>query len=648
MITILQKDYRTDIFLDEILPISSRADLYKAVKLMGIGGCSQLEKARLCEVVNHVLGIVGNVENILEKLSAEELGFVRRLVDAGTDGHIEVPVKKDGTFYDIQNMFMVVTYEDKATGTWHLIMPDKVRETCSQCLGKHTDETREIYVPDNINKAMDSHRAGMMAKLKADGCPEEIMQHIGGMSNEELLRLMGYSYQKPALDKDSADAELEFLPAISSFQGLPFPKGEDYAFRVLTDAVVHLCQQIKEGSYMNLYFIRSAPDAVKLAACWGDVINSVYGRDVLKLKVMDFLPESTKSKFPYLYKILNERTTKDLKGAYLNTIGFNGQPKQWFVMDNVDDKDGKIWTQVLFYGPYQESLRKETKDVLSMAAKIHDDIMLSNDSKVIGHLVRYMKEGQKSCGAITPDVSSEKPSVERYRSTLIKYIKKLGLGEDTFAFYSDYSTEKLMEAFNITLPTPVFDESKENVEILPVVTLRSAIQMKDSSSLADRIVSESLAHMVSWRGKYYYNLYFLKDGKKVRVLHCLGDTINAVFGYDALKRNGNSGVPKSVKKQFPFLFTLLTGKGPLGAGEPYIEALSVLGLPRQWYLVIDVADKDDYWNTIRLFGPIREDKVLDYSHKLVRTITRMTDEIHTSKNIAVMKRWIDYIAPLEE
>ncbi len=49
MITLLQKDYRTDIVLDEILPISSRADLYKAVKLMGIGGCSQLEKARLCE-----------------------------------------------------------------------------------------------------------------------------------------------------------------------------------------------------------------------------------------------------------------------------------------------------------------------------------------------------------------------------------------------------------------------------------------------------------------------------------------------------------------------------------------------------------------------------------------------------------------------
>ncbi len=347
-------------------------------------------------VVEHVLGIVGNVKQILEKLPAEEFGFVRRLVDAGADGHIEVPMKKDGTFYNIQNMFMVVTYEDKAAGMWHLIMLDKVRETCSKCLGKNADEVQEIYVPENINKALSSNRAGMMAKLKAEGCPEEIMQHIGGMTKEELLRMMGYNYQKPALGKDSADEKLEFLPAISSFQGLPFPKGEDYAFRVLTDTVVHLCQQIKVGSYMNLYFIRSASDTVKLAACWGDVINSVYGRDVLKLKVMDLLPESTKNKFPYLYKILNERTTKDLKGAYLNTIGFNGHPKQWFVMYNVDDKDGKIWTQVLFYGPYQEALRKATKDVLSMAAKIHDDIMLSNDSKVIGHLVRYSK-GNKVC-----------------------------------------------------------------------------------------------------------------------------------------------------------------------------------------------------------------------------------------------------------
>ncbi len=216
------------------------------------------------------------------------------------------------------------------------------------------------------------------------------MQHIGGMSNEQLLRLMGYSYQKPALDKDSADAELEFLPAMSSFPGLPFPKGEDYAFRVMTDTVVHLCQQIKEGSYMNLYFIRSAPDTVKLAACWGDVINSVYGRDVLKLKIMDFLPESAKDKFPYLYKILNERTTKDLKGAYLNTIGFNGQPRQWYIVIDVADKDD-YWNTIRLFGPIRDDKTMDYSHKLFQSIRrVTEEIHASKNYDVMKRWIDYI------------------------------------------------------------------------------------------------------------------------------------------------------------------------------------------------------------------------------------------------------------------
>ncbi len=660
MIILKHKNYDTDFSIDEILPISSKADLYKAVKLMRVRGCSQMDKRRLCRVVGDVLKNASLLKWILKDLPELERGFVRRLVDAGTGGHIEVPMKKDGTFYDIQNMFMVVTYEDNAAGTWHLIMPDRVRETCSQSMGLDaegggsTDVPQvpayggEIYVPENIDKAMSGVRVDMMAKLKAEGCPEDVLRQIGGMSNEELLRMMGYSYQKPVFGENATDVKIEFLPAISTFRGLEFPKGEDYAFRVLTDSAVVLCQQVKEGSYVNIYLIRSDTDTIKLAACWGDVINSVYGRDVLKQKVLDLLPKAAKDRFPYLYRILNERTNKDLKGAYLNTIGFNGQPKQWFVMYNVKDKGGHIWSDVLFYGPYHQALEKPTKDVIFMAAKIHDDIKLSGDAKVNDHLVRYMNEGQKSCGSIRNTGSSSFSSIEKYRNTILKHYKRLNLSEEVFAFFSEYSTEKLMEILKVTLPTPVFDETKEKVEILPAVTLHSVVPMKDRKVLADRIVSESLAHMVTKRGKYYYNLYFFKDGKKVRILHCLGDTLNAVFGYDALRGNGNPGVPKLLKKQFPTLYAMLTSKYSLSQGEPYIAALSILGNPKQWYMVIDVADKDEYWNTIRVFGPIREDKTLDHSHKLLKSLDRLTNEIHSSQHHSIMQRWIDLIDPQME
>ncbi len=68
--------------------------------------------------------IVEDPLNTLRLLSKKEIGIVRQIVEAGPE--VPVRVKKmPKTFYKLQKLFLVVSYEDGAD--WLLFMPDELR-----------------------------------------------------------------------------------------------------------------------------------------------------------------------------------------------------------------------------------------------------------------------------------------------------------------------------------------------------------------------------------------------------------------------------------------------------------------------------------------------------------------------------------------
>ncbi len=260
------------------------------------------------------------------------------------------------------------------------------------------DSLAELYESDKFKSGLDNWRDFAIKSMDDyDDIPEKFKEMVKELSTQEMLREYGFDFQKPALAKD---AYIEFLPALSYYTDMVFPEGQTWYHRVLTETVVLQVEKLGKGDnvqYMNLYFLRMGRDRIKIAACLGDVINYVYGRNILGAQVLELLPESAKRNYPYLYRHINERTSEDMKKAYLNTISFNKQPKQWFVMKDIVDKGAKLWQETLVRGPYNERFKEPVMEVVGVIAKIYEDLHRPGNEKVLPHLNLYMEKGESVC-----------------------------------------------------------------------------------------------------------------------------------------------------------------------------------------------------------------------------------------------------------
>ncbi len=605
MITLRRKDYNTAIRLGIVLPVSNKADLYEATKLMGVQGCSKYNKAELCDIIEDLL-LHDTLPWILTTLPKEEIAIVKKLVDVGPNTYVEVPMRKDDSFYRIQKMFFVVSYEDNENRVYHMVMPDAVRENCAKYIDRFISQKQETptedrYIPELMKPAVDSLHDMAMEYLERQGAPDEIKAVIGAMPYEDLLQMMGTNFQKPKTERRADKIQMAFLPAITDSTDVKIRKGTTTNYQVVTEATVLLVCRMPSGRYVNYYFLRVGPDVIKVAVCLGDVINSVYGRDVLKLRLMDFLPESAKYKFPYLYKILNERTLEDFDNAYLNTIGLNGMPKQWFVMQQLDDPDCKMWTDIRMHGPYSPACAKAVKAVSEMLFKIIDDIDKSGDVTAIEHLNRYL--GRKK---------QETVSVTIQQPAKVKPQKKA--------------------------LSPRYLDPNTPITFFPAVTDKDEVQMWGEKY--HEYLTESLLLSVTKHEKKFRYVYFQKCSNKIRVMCCLGDTLNSIYGYDALSRSVVEMLPKSFKKKYPYIFRLINGRASCGPDDAHIYALSING-PKQWFIVEDIKDVT-LWSKLTMDGPFSDMALINAMLKVEDTVLKVLTEVYMTGDNAVLNRWCKY------
>ncbi len=606
MITLRQKDYNTAITLGFVLPISNRADLYEATRLMGVQGCSKCNKAELCDIIEDLL-LHETMPWILTTLPREEIDIVKMLVDAGSNTYVEVPMKTDDRFYRIQKMFFVVSYEDNANRVYHMVMPNEVRENCAKYIDRFISQkqetpTEERYIPEYMKPAVDSLHDMAMEYLERQGAPDEIKAVIGAMPYEDLLQMMGASFQKPKIEGRADKIQMDFLPAITDATDVKIRKGTITSHQVLTDATVLLVCKMPSGRYVNYYFLRVGLDVIKVAVCLGDVINSVYGRDVLKLRLMDFLPESAKHKFPYLYKILNERTLDDFDNAYLNTIGLNGMPKQWFVMQQLDDPGCKLWADIMMHGPYSPVCAKAVKAVTEMLFKIIDDIDNSGDIKAIEHLNRYLgRKKQKTVSVTVQQPSNVSP-------------QKKAL-------------------------SPRYLDPNTPITFFPGVTDKNEVKMQGEKY--HEYLVESLMLSVTKHEKHFRYVYFQKCSNKIRVMCCLGDTLNSIYGYDALSRSTVEMLPKSFKKKYPYIFHLINGRASCGPDDAHIYALSINGQPKQWFIIEDIKDVS-LWAKLTLDGPYSDMALINAIMKVENTMLKVVTEVYITGDNATLDKCYKY------
>ncbi len=409
----------TSIELKDYLWLDTRANLYSAIKAMGIRGLSKAPKDVLIDAIEYFL-LDEHLSFLFETVLKDELDFIRQLITAGPNGFIGEPMKKDFSEYMIQKLYLVLTYEDFANRKYYFHMPDEVRENCIRCLKKrgeaidkgkqkaeadkvmpfHVKGAEDVYIPEHLRPMVEKQREEMLTTLKSQDCPEPILQMFRNMSAEDLLKTFGYNMQKAAFEESAVDAKIVFQPAMSFFNNIKLPKGTAATHKVLnkgTVVEVYEFTQEPRKQYVSIYFLKMSPNQVKIAACLGDVINSIYGRNVLGARELPLIPKYAKHHFPFLYKHINHRKEGYLNGAYLNTISINEMPKQWFVMRNLPDKNSDLWEKILYHGPFIEEFAKPASEVVALVRRIMHEIFSSGHRDAIDHLNRYMEEGESSC-----------------------------------------------------------------------------------------------------------------------------------------------------------------------------------------------------------------------------------------------------------
>lgn len=135
MITIQNTEFTSSVLLKDILLAMTKENMLKICKKLDLYVSPNLKKEATAQRVADEL--LNNPLNILCKLSKAELQLVDEFVNAGAGKYIIRKQRK--TQYKLQKYALVLTYEDDKEEQWHLLMPDKVRESLAKSYKVYLD-----------------------------------------------------------------------------------------------------------------------------------------------------------------------------------------------------------------------------------------------------------------------------------------------------------------------------------------------------------------------------------------------------------------------------------------------------------------------------------------------------------------------------
>ena len=128
MITIPNEAFKANsIHLSQILHSTTKVEMLKVCKKFDLYVSPNLKKDETARRV--AAEVVYNPIEILSRLSKTELQIVDEFVKGDDDTYVIRKERK--TPYILQKYYLVVTYCDKTTGEWCMLMPKEVRDSLS-------------------------------------------------------------------------------------------------------------------------------------------------------------------------------------------------------------------------------------------------------------------------------------------------------------------------------------------------------------------------------------------------------------------------------------------------------------------------------------------------------------------------------------
>lgn len=220
---------------------------------------------------------------------------------------------------------------------------------------------------------------------------------FANMTDEEFMQIAYPGYRD---DKHETVGELpiEFSHPFTKRSPIKMEKGADIAIEHIDAATIHVVRKVYPDSYFNVYFIRDAKDSFKAVCYYGDILNELFGKDVRGSKTAHVIPESAKKSYPYTTSIIQnlKQFGDSYTKPYLNTIGFNHQPRQWFLVVNITDIEEFV--HLSMYGPDSKALNAAINYLF------RDSLLLYYELTVGGTLEYALRVAQFFNGSATSKI----------------------------------------------------------------------------------------------------------------------------------------------------------------------------------------------------------------------------------------------------
>lgn len=333
--------------LSYALSATTKDELCEAIRLMGY--CPRVSDRKQWMIDWLADHILNHTEEVWSRLTQESMNLIGDLVEAGKGNPVSIPYSD--RFNQLQKMHLVITYEKKEEHV--LFMLD------------------EVY--DAFKKVMNAQLDSMM------------------QATEKYVARKKKEIQEAA---DRMDEPVVFSPALTHTPPFYPEPHEERVARIIRPHTIEVVTRLDDDLYSVCYLVDTQAGYVHVCTCWGHVLDFIWnGMDVNPFDGYYEPKKHFRKKYPRITNLFGQKEDKDgrlLPKPYLTTIGFNYQPKEWFLSYRVYDQD---WEKLcMFSALFIDEITNACDELIDASFDICDEIQRSDAKGVQAKLQEYMFE----------------------------------------------------------------------------------------------------------------------------------------------------------------------------------------------------------------------------------------------------------------
>lgn len=307
MITLRQDNNIFDIIIHDMMMVDTKANILDAYGFAGL----KVAKNKTKDVLAYTWEQLFHDKPVyfFDRLPEFEQTMLQELVAKEQYEYITYP-KNEEKFLMMQKLFFVVTYE--GADLWHIYMTDTVRKILK---GMFEEEYKTI---------------------------EELVTVIADKKKQEL----------EAAEKN-AGVPILFHSALTSNPPQEMEEEQTFSQKLICTTVMEVVLRMTKDCFMVSYvFLQEG--YIHFACCWDDILDFVWKgvEEPTPWNPYTEIKKHFRKKYPVISSLFGQKEAKDgtpLPEPYLTTMGFDHQPKKWWLSTKVADKTGDDFTNWFLY-----------------------------------------------------------------------------------------------------------------------------------------------------------------------------------------------------------------------------------------------------------------------------------------------------------